>query len=239
MKRFNLLLFLSGTILFATCNKNVQEEQIHELKIGKKQLTFTNVASSQKIQIKSSGDYHVEIGEDGKGWCTITKESSGIMLRVSENPESNPRKSKVFVSLKTIKDTINILQLGRKKIIIPNTTAISVPAIGGNKEIEISTNTDYTVDVEYMAGTNWISIIPKMRSKDPVKVSESFNFLSNTEKQKRTAKIILKDKHDENIRAEVFVTQESYGKYNPNGTIDIRDDIKIKVASATASSVQT
>ena len=243
----NLLFFLvvcsllGTTTVFESCSDSNEELKTETpfLKVTEEQVNFNELADEQKVTVKCNSTWDATVEGDGQKWCSVTKDNGGILIKVTDNEEKSIREATVVVSAQSVTKKIKVAQLGWGKAILLSKKQAEVPAIGGSVELEVTTNVDYTVDLNQI---EWVREASKSRaSAHPVvTTTRSFKVDANGKDTKRSATLTVKDVDAESDLApvEFKIVQDGTGDYeavNPEG---IKDDIKVKVIGGKASSFQ-
>lgn len=113
-----------------------------------------------RIPVQSNVDYTVSVNENCKSWISITQAkalSSGeIVVKVEKNTTYDEREGTIQVNYEDNKSIISINQSCLEELIV-NTTSFTIGNNGGDINVPISTNIDYSSNVLGNA-SSWITI---------------------------------------------------------------------------------
>ena len=163
------------------------------------------------VDIRFNVEYELQILD---GWIQEKASSKALrsdMIYLTVDETDTPREGQVVVKEKggDLTDTIKIVQLDRKVVIITSDTEEKVPQAGGQVRLNIQTNiTDFSVDIPTRA--TWISEAPT--SKAIPTHTLVLNIAENPADQiERWAKIIVRGKDvdgETEVSDTVTITQE-------------------------------
>ena len=163
------------------------------------------------VDIRFNVEYELQILD---GWIQEKASSKALrsdMIYLTVDETDTPREGQVVVKEKggDLTDTIKIVQLDRKVVIITSDTEEKVPQAGGQVRLNIQTNiTDFSVDIP--ARAIWISEAPA--SKAIPTHTLVLNIAENPADQiERWAKIIVRGKDvdgETEVSDTVTITQE-------------------------------
>ena len=147
------------------------------------------------VDIQYNTDYSVEVESAAQSWITFngTKslQSGKLEFTFTENGSTDPRSGKVTVKDKSGKVspiTLTFVQEEKKVIQVGDT--MTIPAEGGNFEVDVQYNTDLDVVVESSA-QSWITFV---KTKALTSGKLEFSFAANDQPDPRTGTVTVKDK---------------------------------------------
>ena len=119
--------------------------------------------TSDKIEIAADGgqvniqfqtnvdcDYQVDCPE---GWLhegnkgTRGLENRTLTLTAEENDATVPRSATVHITGAGMKETVSVYQLPSEPVLVLTDTLFIVPAVGDTLQVEVRSNTDYTIEL--------------------------------------------------------------------------------------------
>ena len=163
------------------------------------------------VDIRFNVEYELQILADWIQEKASSKALRSDMIYLTVDETDTPREGQVVVKEKggDLTDTIKIVQLDRKVVIITSDTEEKVPQAGGQVRLNIQTNiTDFSVDIP--ARATWISEAPA--SKAIPTHTLVLNIAENPADQiERWAKIIVRGKDvdgETEVSDTVTITQE-------------------------------
>lgn len=154
----------SGHVTIESSGQSARFEIKQSTKLGY-QISETNFSigsggGSIRVPVQTNVDYTVSVDDKCKSWLSITQTkslSSGeIVIKAEKNTTYDERKGEVYVNYDGNKTTIGVNQSGLEELLV-NTTNFTIGNNGGDINIPISTNIDYSCDVLGNAAS-WISV---------------------------------------------------------------------------------
>lgn len=226
----------------SSCSKNGPESQGDPayLELNTTTVNFAEEnATNSTVMVNCNVDWNYTISES---WLHAEKQPDRLVLTADDNDQKNIRTATVEITAADLPaQTIEVKQLGWGKAILLSESRATVTASGGRVIIDITTNVEVeaTVDPE----CKWIyeTEVGTRSTAHPVVTStRAFSISGNTEAGERSATITFSDKQSpSNVEPAIFtVSQNGLDSYSPEGTEDIKDDIKLVIASGEASSYQ-
>lgn len=233
-------------ILFCISFFSCSEKEITDppfLTIEKKQVNLIAEQSEQIIPIKTNiANWSYSLSSDTDNWIEIIKQSSGLTLKAKRNENTEVRKATITVRAEKLSETITIQQMGQAPSILVSPTQQSIDANGGIVTIEIVANVPY--DIIIPADTDWVkeTIQDNTEAADTEETSTPqkqhiFEVAWHKTEKDRTANIIVKQKGG-NFQQLFHISQKGQKNYDGTSSGSIKDDIKIPIHSASATSQQ-
>lgn len=189
-----------GYIVFSG---NSLKDTVYVYQAQKNQLILTediyNIPAEGKditVELKTNVDYEVTIPNDAVTWLfqvtTRAIRTDQLKFHIDFNKGANNRSAKVLVKDKNseLSDTIYISQLPLGEIKLSQ-KVFNIEAVGGDISTILTTNVDYEVLIPYQY-QDWIT---KLEAEIAQTIELKFKIAANTTTDKRTGKIIIKDKN--------------------------------------------
>lgn len=203
------------------------------LELAAKTLDFDANGGEQIVAVNTNReDWTASVNPDGKEWCTAIPETVGqkhqLCISATSNTGRNARSTLVVINVEGTKDTLEVRQLGEERGILVSPQIMTVEASGGDVDFTVTTNIDFEIVTDA-----WIVEAPRTRSTEWVETRHRYKVQGNTGAA-RTGIILVKGLEDnEDISAEISVTQKAFGNYEAeNSTLE--GDILIPVAGGSA-----
>lgn len=168
MKIYQTILALFCLVaISASCKDDSEEGGLMEqtLEVSAEQVVLADEAGSSTLQVTTKGNWKATV-EEGADWISLSpdggKGNSGLRIMAEQNTREESRTGKVSVALEnsTIKREVSVEQLGVGPNILIGYDAEEIPASGGEWEISVVANVDWTVEIEE-AYSSWITLIDK------------------------------------------------------------------------------
>ncbi len=227
-----LFVFLSFLFVIFSCKKDIEAPDT--LKVAKSNVLFSTLKGTKTISVESNLDWKVSVSADAKKWLTANRKGNTLEISVPEN-KSDSRTGTVTLSAKQEKQTVTVKQLGITPSIVVSRPHFTVKGKGEDITFDIISNIEYEVSLSEQV--NWITKKSEEKDeKDDTKTSFVYTVDWNSGKE-RTVEIIIQQKNG-NISKKISVKQKKQKKYDGNSNGAIKDDIKVPVDHATASSFQ-
>lgn len=219
---------------FSMCDE--KEEVVPFLKLDESATDFKASASSKELPLQSNLlSYDVVIGESGKDWCTarvINNNGNKLQVNVLENTKREIREAEVTIKSGNLTVPLKVRQLGTDAAILVAPDIFSLTALSETIQFTVTTNVEITIETP-----EWIQEAPAVRSAEMVETLHTYIVARNTDAGKRTGEILIKETGGTKT-ATVIVSQKGMDDYNNDNTGDIKDDIKLTISGAEASSHQ-
>lgn len=240
-KEFYLALLFFSLQLSVCWACSDEEEQIVEtphLEVTTLSLNFEEEGGSKELTVDCNTDWKCNV-QEGSSWCRVERQENRLIVSVDENEDKNIRRAMLCFAASTLTDTVRIAQLGWGKAILLSSENASVQATGGTVEVEVTTNVDYTCELE--KGCDWVDIPQTKSDSHPVITSVyRLNVAANAEDADRQTTVIFKDQDEQSDveNASFVIDQKGIGEYEAIDMDEIKNDLRIGVQSATSSSEQ-
>ncbi|RNC63845.1 M60 family metallopeptidase [Proteiniphilum sp. X52] len=239
MKRYHPFFYLGMLVisfLFFTACSEKTENIPPFLEIGNKTVSFNNTPSSREVTVKChTDDWKATVSENAISWLKATPQSRLLRISADENKDLDVRKGEIIITAGNLNGTIVVEQLGKDPAILLSAETFSLSADGGTMELEVTSNIDYDIVIPDEA--TWIKIKSGTRANDMVKKNFSFEVEWNLQPGERQTEITIRQKNG-TLEKKAQVHQKARGNYEGISENDIKDDIKVPVSRATASSFQ-
>lgn len=139
---------------------DIKQSTKHGYQISETNFSIGSSGSSIRVPIQTNVDYTVSVDDKCKSWLSITQTkalSSGeIVIKAEKNSTYDEREGKIYVNYDSNKTTISVKQSGLEELIV-NTTSFTIGNNGGDINVPISTNVDYSCNVLGNA-SGWITV---------------------------------------------------------------------------------
>ncbi len=158
---FMLLVAIVATTAFAACSSDDKDDfgTNVEFRVIPETVTFTNAGGEKTVSVQSNGT--VSAVSSATGWLTVTVGTQSQKLKVtaltvaaSANTGNDDRTATITVTADSQTKVINITQTSTDGLIISSEKTVHVPADGGNVEVALRANGDYTVT----PSASWITV---------------------------------------------------------------------------------
>ena len=234
------LLFISLhlTVCWACSDEDNQVAETPQLAVSTSSLNFEEEAESKELSVICNTEWTCSV-QEGSDWCRIEQQEDRVTVSVDENEDKNVRRAMLCFAAASLTDTVQVAQLGWGKAILLSSENVSVQATGETVEVEVTTNVEFTCEIDEDCG--WVSI-PSTKSSDHPVTTTTFHLsvAPNTEDADRQATVQFKDQDEQSEleAATLVITQQGIGEYEAVDLDEIKDDLPITITSATASSAQ-
>lgn len=231
------MFFLLTISVFLTpaCSDKPEDEAL-SLIIGQKTVNFAETASSSDIQIKTNDSHWTAtVQGDAATWLKTQGRGSILQISVSANEEMEKRRGEIKVTAGRLSEIIVVEQLGMAPALLLSSEMFTVAASGGEINLEVTANVEY--DISIPADAAWIKPMADTRAVEMVKKAHRFSVSFNAADAARTTELVVKQKGG-TLEKKVPVTQKAQTGYTGETSGDIKDDVKVPVSHAAASSSQ-
>ncbi|MFA5325019.1 MAG: leucine-rich repeat protein [Bacteroidales bacterium] len=182
----------TGTVTISADNVvvtiEITQTQNNDIIIHDKEFEISSKGGVISVDIMSNVAYTVKSECD---WITQTKalQSKSLAFNVAENPNQySTRVGKISFTSGAITDTIFVTQIQDNAIFIDN-TQFSLATEGGNIEVEVNSNVDYTITIPSGSDT-WIKNITTKALTNNIL---QFQILKNTTFDNREGTVIIRN----------------------------------------------
>ncbi len=236
MKNKSALLIIVLSLITMFQNACAEKSTPPFLTIDSKSVNFNSVASTRDILVKTNiENWSATVEPAAQSWISARPSGSVLSITVNENRESGTRKGEIKVVADNITETITVEQLGTEPAILLSSETFNVPVDGGELLLEITSNIEY--DVVIPDDTPWIALEPVTRSMEMVKKEFQIQVEWNESHAERQAELVIKQRNG-SLEKKVLIVQKPQEGYTGVSENDIKDDVKVTVKNATASSHQ-
>ena len=239
MKKYYLTTWLIVMILplLSACYDETEWENIPNgpfLWVEEETLNFDSPASSYTLQVRCNEEYAVGYGGGLESWCRVTKNETGdLLLELSENEEKNVRRGELYIQAVSQADTIPVAQLGWGKAILLSKATLNAPEVGGDYEVEITANVDYEFHTEACDWVTWRSVESRSAHETATKTFVFSIQANKGEARKVNIEVKDTDPNSDITPTLLLVNQRGLTGYNPDGSTNEEDDIKLTASSVT------
>ncbi|GEM_PF-747797 len=214
-----LMFMLLATLTFLGCKKNESLTRFStDLALNANTVRLNAPATSTKLQVYSDGNWTVSLKE-GADWITLDKtEGSGksyLTATVTSNEGKPARATEIYISSKSITDTIVLQQLGLTQTLKFTDASINTLSRAGSAKSLLTTNIDFALiskEAKYITvgQEDWISNIAYDGSYI------SFDMAQNTSPEPREAflKLVHQNAIGVIIKDSLLVTQNAKAEYD-------------------------
>ena len=234
-----VILFAFTGLCHICCDSSESLLDDPSLKTDLKSLNFEELASSKEIEVMCNVEWEYYFLENDIDWCDVQRKGNKLLITTQQNPNKGIRNATLCLSASSLKVTVDIAQLGWGKAILLSSSLESVPVIGGNVKIEVTTNIEYKVDIE----DQWVTLPTKTRSNEhPVSTNVlEFSIDANKDESIRETNIscVDSDEASEIESAVLTIRQEGLGQYTSGDPSSLKEDVLLKIISGKASSFQS
>ena len=181
MKRYLCLLSCLALLLIQAC----QPEPF--LKVNPTSLSFNQDGGSQSVHVSANYAWTVSVSGTGLTVSPLSGEGEGTVT-VTAAPAGSASETSGHITFRSegLSVSVNVKQEAKSTIAVGAVTKI--PAEGGNFEVDIQYNTNYSVEVE-SAASSWITFNgTKALSSGKLQ----FTFAENKNPETRTGKVTVK-----------------------------------------------
>lgn len=235
MKLRLIFLLTVSAFLMLTCSDKSEDDMLF-LTIKQKTVNFSEAASSSDIQIKTNDNYWTAtVQKDAETWLKTLSRGSILQISVSANPEMEKRRGEIKVTAGKLSEIIVVEQLGMAPALLLSSEMFTIAADGGEMKLEVTANIEY--DISIPTDVTWIKPLTNTRAVEMVKKEYRFDVSFNSEEAARTTELVVKQKGG-TLEKKVLVTQKAQTGYTGESTDDIKDDVKVPISRASASSFQ-
>lgn len=234
LKKIFVGLLAVTAIGFTACDES-KEEVVPFLEITDENVNFKAEASVKDVGIKSYlKEYEVTVTGENTSWCLANVNTDGQKLQISvtENTGKDIRDAEVVIKSGNLSKQVKVRQLGRGAAILVSPDNFSLSSNPETIEFEITSNVDFTVILP-----EWIKEPSLPRAQEMIRTECIYHVERNRLPEKRTGEILIKENGGK-IQVPVIVSQQGMGEYDNDDAGDIKEDLKVPVKSAEASSFQ-
>ncbi|QAR29972.1 hypothetical protein EQP59_00640 [Ornithobacterium rhinotracheale] len=227
-----IFLILIGIIGIISCKDN---EESPSLALLTENLSFPVEGGTKTVEVKTNvGSWHFTLPTSS--WATFKKGTNTIEVTVPENTENNERSVVLKVKAGNLVRNLTVQQLGTGVSMLISSAAFSLPEEGGKVEFEVTSNVPYDIVIPEEA--NWL----RKESETEVEAGKKKFVYAvdwNTTDKGREVQLQVtgKEKGQGTVKP-ISVTQRGQAGYQSLGENTLKEDVKLTVASGTASSAQ-
>lgn len=227
-------LLLPFSVCISSCSDNEKPlEENMRLSISAESVDFLQQEGQRELTVTCLGEWNARVVTGGE-WCTVEKLGTKLIISVTLSEQEEVREASVTVTANGETKALKVRQLGYAPEILVSKQIFSAPVSGSEIMLDITTNLK-ELDITC---SEWIKEKkPVTRAIEMVTTSHSFTIAPQAADQDRIGEILIKQKKGTK-EVKVVVTQKGLNNYEAEGIEDIKDDIKVKVRSGTASSFQ-
>ena len=238
MKNFLFLLLLLALSCFHLSACSDEDPQVvANLSVEKGTIDFKSAASEQIIIVATNVENWE--AESNQSWCHAKARNGQLIVSVDENNKKTVREASITITAANETKTVKVRQLGLDPAILVDKEEIKkVDILGAKITFNITTNVEVNIKLP-----DWITTVPNS-TRAMVTTEYTYQVSSNINKADRTGIIEITEKPSTDKATEklatatVTVTQKGVNNYESGLGDDIKDDIKLKIASGDASSHQ-
>lgn len=233
---FYLKFVLAVSFLIMACsNTDEVENATPLLNVNAETVNFEEDSSTKEIEINANKEWRATVDKNAQSWCNVEKSENLLRINVTENFGKEIRQATITIVMGSLSKLIKIQQLGWGKDILVSPEVIEMSAAGGKFTFDVTANCEYDI---VTTGCDWISL-PATRAHEMVKNSFTYMTSLNTEDNDRSFNLMVKEKNtDSPLQRAIYVSQKGLNEYS-SGKLDVKNDLKIKVARGEASSYQS
>lgn len=232
-----LLTFILALASFS-CSPDKSQNLVPDfIELNVSSVDFKSPEANRDIKLETNNsNIEISIPAQGAVWCSakVIKDTKSLLrISVGENGDREIRETTITLKAGTAKAEVVVKQLGQEAAILISPDIFSVNSEGGAIDFEITTNVEVEVQLP-----EWVQILPKTYSDEMVSTPYACKVSRNIEEQDRNGEILVKEKNG-TTQAKAVITQKGFGEYAGADLSGLKDDVKLKVSTATASSFQS
>ncbi|WP_394800974.1 M60 family metallopeptidase [Bacteroides pyogenes] len=230
--------FLFLCLLNIGCSSSDDGLSAPTITVGKEVVDFENGAGVQEVSVKTNITGWSATAD--KSWCHPTPSGNFLRISVDESNDRLVREAIITLTFDKQTKTIKVRQLGYEPAILIDQQIFLLNASGGNIKFTVTAN----VKVGIEGVPEWVKPTSRTRAPEMVSTDYSYTVGASTNEQSREASIEITEILDAGVndiapkKALIAITQKGLGNYEAEPGDEIKDDIKIRVVSGTASSFQ-
>lgn len=238
--RMNKIIFFCFLLVCPVFCTACSEKGIESyLTIDKERVDFGSEQEKVSIPIKTNIE---DLQLDSKAnWCRLLFKNGRLEVTVDENNGRALRETDVYIKGGGQTVLLKVRQLGYEPVILIDKQYFEVNAMGGNIAFSVTTNIPLEVKLP-----SWImERTAKTRAPSSATTERFFEVKSLDGDDPRQGNIEFVEALSAGLNKEelkcaiVAITQKGLNEYASDGETDLKDDIKLKVISGEASSVQS
>ncbi|MCK0205507.1 M60 family metallopeptidase [Ornithobacterium rhinotracheale] len=229
--KLSVLLVLS--VLLFGCKDN---EEVPNLELLTENLSFSAEGGTKTVEVKTNVKGWYLILPSNDSWVTLKKGENTIQVTAPENTENEERAITIKVDAGNLTRNLKVQQMGNDASLLISSNAFSLPEEGGKVEFDITSNIPY--DVVVPENTDWLKLESQTEVDESTKKFVYEVEWNNNDKGREVHLKILGKETGKGITKTISITQRGQSGYEALGQDVVKEDIKLKVVSATASSFQ-
>lgn len=235
MCKFKFLFFLLFLACISCSDKETEVPPF--LKLGAKTVNFLAEKSNSSLTIQTNIDgWSATVSPDAESWLKVTKQGGDINIIVIGNDDFNEREGIIVIKANTLTETIKVVQLGVAPSILLSHDVFTLESDGGDINFEITSNIEYEIVVPEDA--KWLKPKASVDTRvSMLKKDFEYEVAWNPDLTERSAEVVIKQ-FGGTVKKTMVVKQAGQDGYTGVSDGDIKDDVKVKVSSGTASSFQ-
>lgn len=231
-KRLFFYIFIL-TSLFACKDDNVEVEPVLEAK--ETILNFDRKTEMKNVGINTNLT-NWDVTSSAPEWCKVSKKtspSSHVVIMVTENQATEPRKAEITVAGENLKSIIKVEQLGSAPSIRLSPDSLYLDSKSVERTIKLTTNLN-AVSFEAEEGVDWFTIKENKEKEGEYLVSVE----ENRSYSDRSATIVFKstDVTSAIVKEEFLITQR--GLTGTSDDVDVPKDKKVVPTGGKANQAQ-
>lgn len=227
-----LVVLLSAT----TCGDKENQEPPF-LTVESNTLNLLAEATSKSIPVKTNlENWTAAVEANAHEWLKAKKQGNELIVTVTENNGEAQRQGSITLAADGASTTIKVEQMGIAPAILLTSEIFTLPANGGEINLEVTSNIAYEIIIP--AEATWLTEKEPSDSRAAM-VKKNFTYLVawNKEESQRRSEIIVRQING-TLEKKALVIQKPQEGYQGTSNGDIKDDVKVPVSSGTASSFQ-
>lgn len=218
-------------IQLAQCKDN-ESETLPKASLS---LDRTSVSSAREgdeqfiIVTALNTDWDALVPDVDKGWCKVSKLNGNMKVVTTENTQMKSRNTTITISAKadaSLSKSVLVTQLGSEPVILTDISNKSLEITGGNFDVLVTSNLDYTFDFN-PRNPVWIRKIeiPEKKSDGTVSKNYRFEYDTNDSGKERSVTLTFKEVNGSK-EALVYIKQTHMGTPVYNSKTPIHKDIE-------------
>lgn len=235
--KFNKLICFFIIILSLTVGCDDKDDAIAPfLSVRPQTINLQSGSTTYDLSVKTSfDDWSETVDSDAQMWLKTSRSGSTLKIDVSENNNAASRKANIKIVAGSLSESISIEQLGIESNILVSSDIFTVSPDGEQIELKITSNVEYEVIIP--SNALWIEEATKSRTSEMITEEYYFDVEWNREDAERRAELIIKETNG-TLEKKVLVIQKAQDGYSAGDIDEIKDDFKVAIRSAWASSEQ-
>ena len=205
---------------------------------------FTEAAGNATVEINATSDWTAEmVNTRAESWCQVSPVSGGkginkLTVNVSANDGFSDRKAMVRISCGDVTRNIDVTQKQKNSLTLTS-DRFEIPADGGNAEVVVKTNVNFSWEIEE-AAKGWVKFLNTKELREQTLV---FNVAANDDIDKREATITITGEgqtetvkiYQEGSKPSIVISDNEYAVSDEGGQFSVEVNSNVNVACSIPS----